>query len=600
MRQRLRKAWPIVLLLPCLAYAVGAGASVTTQAMSPGGSWKVSCPNPLSVAKLSSSLVQLDCAASTTSTTTVPPSGGSLVLEGTTKGTGNFGGGVTVGVPRAQAGDLLVAVAGSNGSPSAWSTPTGWAAGSNSAASNTQGLDWWWKFATGTDKSVTLKSSSWADGGAVVLDYRGAGALPIGPVSTMVDATSASTVRFNGVSWTGSASVVPLLLASWQARAATVTEPVGFGTQAEADDGFGFVSVAAGAAVAATDLPAQTATYSSPEAVVNTLQVAILLNNGASPAGSPGVPTPTTSTVGPTTTAVGPTTTTVGPTTSTVGPTTTVAGPTTTVGPVGGGGRVSVGFDVAFDLAPSTPWADITQDDLFALETTAGSGLDTASESVDQVNVPQWVAAVHANHRLALITIGGIDDQHWQTACDSTYRSAFVANLVSYMKSNGFDGIDLDIEDDAWSAETAPVAAWDGCVQAIANAAHATTTAAGARPLVSEDVTTNWMGSYVADDVAYVDQFNLMTYGDTCVGGCSTFASDVQDTYTQGLPKAKMVLGIDLIDSPSPQVSDPADCGSIASYAVQQGLMGTMVWDIHSDDGIHNGCLNQIASHLGL
>jgi hypothetical protein len=265
------------------------------------------------------------------------------------------------------------------------------------------------------------------------------------------------------------------------------------------------------------------------------------------------------------------------------------------------GRNVSVGFDVAFDLATATPWNDITQDDLFALETTAGSALDTSSEAVNSVNVPQWVANVHANHRLALITIGGIDDQNWQNACNNTYRSAFVSNLVTYMKSNGFDGIDLDIEDDAWAAVVPPVAPWDTCVQAIANAAHATTTAAGARPYISADVTTNWMGSYYANDVAYVDQFNLMTYGDTCIGGCSTFASDIQDTYTQGLPKAKMVLGIDVVDA-SPQQSNPADCGSIASYALSQGLMGAMLWDMHGDEVLHNGtnpCLDQIASRLG-
>jgi hypothetical protein len=215
------------------------------------------------------------------------------------------------------------------------------------------------------------------------------------------------------------------------------------------------------------------------------------------------------------------------------------------------------------------------------------------------VNVPQWVANVHANHRQALITIGGIDDQNWQNACNNTYRGAFVTNLVNYMKSNGFDGIDLDIEDNAWSAVTAPVAAWDTCVQAIANAAHATTTAAGARPIVSEDVTTNWMGSYVADDVAYIDQFNLMTYGDTCANNCSSFASDIQDTVSEGVTnRAKFVLGIDLIDNGN----SPTDCGNIASYVKAQGLAGVMIWDIHEDAVLHGGsapCFDAVASHLG-
>jgi GH18 family chitinase len=223
--------------------------------------------------------------------------------------------------------------------------------------------------------------------------------------------------------------------------------------------------------------------------------------------------------------------------------------PTATVPAAAGSGTgVSVGFDVAGDRATTTPWNAITQDNLFTIQTTAGSMLDTSGQGMSSVNVPQWVANVHAHHRLAMITIGGIADQHWEIACNDTYRSAFVTNLVNYMVTNGFDGVDLDIEDNTWAAQNPPVVAWDTCVRTIATAAHAATTAAGARPIVSEDVTTPWMGIYLKNDVAYVDQFNLMTYGDSCANSCASFASDVGRTATQGIPKAKMVLGIDLID----------------------------------------------------
>lgn len=255
---------------------------------------------------------------------------------------------------------------------------------------------------------------------------------------------------------------------------------------------------------------------------------------------------------------------------------------------------VRVGFDIAYDLATAIPWNALTQVNLFALQTTAGSSLDTTGQGLGSVNVPQWVANVHAHHRLALITIGGIADQHWEIACNNTYRSAFVKNLITYMQANGFDGIDLDIEDNVWSAQGPPSAAMTTCVEAIATAAHATTTAAGARPLISEDVTTPWMGSWVAPFQSYIDQFNLMTYGDTCANQCSTFVADIQQTASQGVPKDKMVLGIDLIDSYPP----PGDCGNIAHFAAQQGLAGVMVWDIHQDAALHNGsfpCFDQLA-----
>jgi len=46
----------------------------------------------------------------------------------------------------------------------------------------------------------------------------------------------------------------------------------------------------------------------------------------------------------------------------------------------------------------------------------------------------------------------------------------------------------------------------------------------------------------------------------------------------------------------------PWDCGNIAQYATQQGLMGTMVWDIHADQQQHNSqfpCFDQIAANGG-
>jgi hypothetical protein len=81
---------------------------------------------------------------------------------------------------------------------------------------------------------------------------------------------------FNSVSWTGSTSVVSLLLMSWQPNPATVTWPAGFGLQATANDGFD--SVASGANLTpqtATSLAAQTATMSKASDVIPTLQIAL-------------------------------------------------------------------------------------------------------------------------------------------------------------------------------------------------------------------------------------------------------------------------------------------------------------------------------------
>lgn len=216
------------------------------------------------------------------------------------------------------------------------------------------------------------------------------------------------------------------------------------------------------------------------------------------------------------------------------------------------------------------------EDFLFALQTENGSGLDTSLLS-SVPSASSWVNAVHASphtNDLAFITIGGSSDQNWQYACDSTNQSAFVSNLINYMVSNGFDGIDINVEDSNITAQTAPVALWTGCAEAIIKAAHAATTKAGHKPIVSEDVITNWEGPWIQPYESGLDQFNLMTYGDTCSSAtsCPTFASDVSDTASQLCPsggscvssvESHFMLGLDMSDNPSTESS----CGYAAAYA---------------------------------
>ena len=216
--------------------------------------------------------------------TGVTPSQG-LSLIGSSTANGNFGAGVKIKVPTVQAGDLLIAVAGTNGSPNTWTTPSGWTAGSGSGQPDGQGLNWWWKIATGTDSgtTVTLKSSSYADGGGVILDYRGAAASPILAVSSLTTNDNGgngnvTSVQFGGVSWSGSDSVASLLLMSWQPASTAVTWPTGYTAEATATDGYGYVAVGADLASQETgSLSAQSVHLSTSQAVVPALQIAVLV-----------------------------------------------------------------------------------------------------------------------------------------------------------------------------------------------------------------------------------------------------------------------------------------------------------------------------------
>ena len=111
-------------------------------------------------------------------------------------------------------------------------------------------------------------------------------------------------------------------------------------------------------------------------------------------------------------------------------------------------------------------------------------------------------------------------------------------------------------------------------------------------PRISADVITNWEGPWFTPSAAYVDQFNLMTYGDTTGG---SLQADVADTESQGLPAAKLVPGIDVIDSPATS----NQCGPFASYAQANGLMGAFVFDASTDEAHGYPCFSQFASYVG-
>src|SRR3954469_13061084 len=166
-----------------------------------------------------------------------------------------------------------------------------------------------------------------------------------------------------------------------------------------------------------------------------------------------------------------------------------------------------VTVDVGWAPSSNIPWNDLTQVDLFNLATTAGPALDKSN--ISNIDVPAWVARAHSHGVKAKIQIGGEGNNNWGTACNDTNRAQFFQNLINFATTNKFDGVDLDIEDGPWSAIGPPNPAMTTCIEAISNAAHA------AGLMLSQDVITNWQGPWLAPSQAYVDQYQLMTFGDS-------------------------------------------------------------------------------------
>ena len=227
------------------------------------------------------------------------------------------------------------------------------------------------------------------------------------------------------------------------------------------------------------------------------------------------------------------------------------------------------------------PWKVINQLILFNLATENGPGLDKSN--IHNIKVRTWVATVHAHRGIkAIIAIGGAGNNNWGRACSNTNRAQFVQNLVGFATSNRFDGIDLDIEDGPWSGQGPPAPAMTTCIKEISTAAHA----AGLR--VSADVITNWQGPWYAPSLAYVDQFNLMTFGDDL----ATMKADVKATIRQGLRASKFVVGVDVSEHPQPS----GGCAQFSRYAAAAGLKGSFVWEAHADYERGNICVKGLAA----
>jgi GH18 family chitinase len=206
-------------------------------------------------------------------------------------------------------------------------------------------------------------------------------------------------------------------------------------------------------------------------------------------------------------------------------------------------------------------------------------------------NVDSFVKTVHRHGKLALISIGGSGNPNWYYPCNPANVAAFASNLVDYTQAHGFDGIDLDIEQDAGTGSPALTAAdLQACTKAVYDDAKAVKTALGATPLITSDVdpTTNF--DIGALQNPYVDQFNAMSYG---AKGSALRSQVTALEKNSAIPASKITAGLDIGDYPPPK----SDCAGTATYAASHQLAGAMLWFGQADAHRHS-CLDAIAPYV--
>jgi hypothetical protein len=153
----------------------------------------------------------------------------------------------------------------------------------------------------------------------------------------------------------------------------------------------------------------------------------------------------------------------------------------------------------------------------------------------------------------------------------------FVHNLVDFMKRNSFDGIDIDWEDGI-----------NGQFVPFMKALNDTIIKITPKPLVTI-ATAQYLSASHAPAVAYVDQFNLMSYYDLLNSSSAPISGQVASLTSKGVPKSKIGVGYGYdtdneVDGPNEcgngPDGNPGDINAKILYSIDNACGGIMIWEI--------------------
>jgi Glycosyl hydrolases family 18 len=183
--------------------------------------------------------------------------------------------------------------------------------------------------------------------------------------------------------------------------------------------------------------------------------------------------------------------------------------------------------------------------------------------------------ACHQNNTKAVICFGGAGaGGMFTSATGSGVVATSIANMVSYMQTNKFDGIDIDWEDGINQTQYAALV--QGLSTALAKISP--------KPLLTI-ATADYFSQNTAPLAAYADQLNIMSYYD----GATSIPSEVGAFTSKGVPKGKLGIGYGYdtdneVDGPNEAGNgangNPNDINAKCDSTANHGYGGLMVWEI--------------------
>ena len=176
---------------------------------------------------------------------------------------------------------------------------------------------------------------------------------------------------------------------------------------------------------------------------------------------------------------------------------------------------------------------------------------------------------VHQNKSKAILCIGG-----WGAAASfegstnsASGRAAFIRKIVDGMTSGGFDGIDID-----WEEEGGGISGnYTLLLKELRTALNAITP----RPMLTIATADNQVPSAVAVK-DYVDQMNAMSYW-TLAGGMAGYMKKFTD---KGVPKSVLGVGYGYDNDGELDINNPTDIEAKCKFAIDNGYGGIMIWEV--------------------
>lgn len=195
----------------------------------------------------------------------------------------------------------------------------------------------------------------------------------------------------------------------------------------------------------------------------------------------------------------------------------------------------------------------------FSLVPKSDGTLNDWSNGITQANSSALIQSAHAAGKKVIVSVGGwSSDVPFRSATSATNRARFITNLVSFMKTRGYDGIDIDWE----TLQASDATLYLAFIAELRTALNAVTP----RPLLTAAVT--WQASVIGSAQQHFDQINIMSYDMAgawsgwvswhnspiydggvrfpSTGGAVPSTNSLVDQFVAaGVPKSKLGIGID-------------------------------------------------------